>query len=141
MPRTAAAACAGRVTPIRSTRQLNNARRLARLAWISTVYSGAGATKTAIQPIAQKAVSSAALRGWRCSDGAPLRFWFGNRELPQHPTARTGSTRLELRFADALRNHFDWVGYFMFWSPGKWVVEARAPHGRSLGTVLFELAG
>ncbi len=137
MPRSAARACAGPVTAIRSTKQLNNARRLGQLIWISTVYDGAGPTKTVMVPISDGHAPLAVLRGWRCSDGAPLRFWFSGQEIPRPATAETGSKRLTVRIAFLRRNDYGISGYFMFWSAGRWVVEAR-DRGEALGTVVFD---
>jgi hypothetical protein len=150
IPREAAAACAGPVTAVRTATipalpplrraKLGNAHQLGRLLWISTVYDRAGATKTIIEPISRGRVSRAVLRGWRCSDGAPLRFWFSGGPFPRRANAETGSKRLAVRLAYLRANNFGMSGYFMFWSAGKWVVEAR--QGRAVrGTVLFDFPG
>jgi hypothetical protein len=148
VPRAASAACAGPLTPVGVTRNLNNARRLGHVAWIGGVVAsdGYGAVKTAIEPIARSGPAQVVLRGWRCSDGRRLRFWFSDSQLPfsgrgsQSELASTGSERLTLRLAYLRRNGFGTVGYFLFSSPGKWVVEAR--QGRAVrGTVLFDFPG
>jgi hypothetical protein len=119
---------------------LGNARQLGHLLWISTAYDGAGATKTVIVPFSEVRLPRVVLRGWRCSDGAPLRFWFSGGEFPRTANAETGSRRLTIRLAYLSRNNFGVSGYFMFWSAGKWVVEARAG-GVARGTVLFDFPG
>jgi hypothetical protein len=148
IPRAASNACAGSVTSVESTKELNNARRLGNAIWIGGIVAsdGYGAVKTAILPIGHGGPTRVVLRGWRCSDGRKLRFWFSDSQLPfsgrgsQSQLASTGSQRLTLRLAYLRRNHYGTVGYFMFSSPGRWVVEAR--QGRAVrGTVLFDFPG
>jgi hypothetical protein len=147
IPVAAATACAGPVTSVGHTETVNNTRPLGAAGWIGgiVVDEGYGATKTVIQPNWHAHLARVILRGWRCSDGRPLRFWFSPRN-PQLPfsgrgsveqLASTGSKRLTLRLAYLRWQHFDTVGYVLFSSPGKWVIEARSP-SRVLGTVLFD---
>jgi hypothetical protein len=145
LPRAAATACNGPVTPVGHTESVNNTRRLADVLWIGgvVVSQGYGATKTVIEPNRRARLARTVLRGWRCSDGRPLRFWFRNAGLPwsgrgtERQLATTGSRGLRLDLARLRAHHWDTVGYVMFSSPGKWVVEARSGR-RVLGTVLFD---
>ena len=74
----AAAACSGPVTPVVSAPTgLNNARALGRVLWLSTVFYGAEApTQVWIDAWPSTTVPRVVLRGWRCSDGRLLHFWF-----------------------------------------------------------------
>ena len=78
LPAAAAAACAGPVTPVVSAPVgLNNARALGRVLWLSTVFYGASApTQVWIEAMRSTTVPRVVLRGWRCSDGRLLHFWF-----------------------------------------------------------------
>lgn len=145
IPPAAAAACAGPVTPVGHTESVNNTRPIRGVGWIGgvVVNEGWGALKTVIQPNWHGRQARAVLRGWRCSDGRPLRFWFSNAQLPFHgrgsvaQLASTGSERLRLRLAYLRGQHLFMVGYVLFSSPGRWVVEATE-NGRHLGTALFD---
>jgi hypothetical protein len=147
IPAAAATACAGPVTPVGRTETVNNTRPLGGAGWIGGIVAGQGygAIKAVVQPNRHGHSARAVLRGWRCSDGRPLRFWFSNAQLPfsgrgsVEQLASTGSKRLTLRLAYLRRQHFDTVGYVLFSSPGKWVVEARSL-GRVLGTALFDFS-
>lgn len=82
----AAAACAGPVTPVVvSPTGLNNVRALGRVLWLGTVFYGASApTQVWIEAWQSTNVARVVLRGWRCSDGRLLHFWFappGPREF------------------------------------------------------------
>lgn len=74
----AAAACAGPVTPVVvSPTGLNNVRALGRVLWLGTVFYGASApTQVWIEAWQSTTVPRVVLRGWRCSDGRLLHFWF-----------------------------------------------------------------
>lgn len=70
------------------------------------------------------------LKGWRCSDGRPLRFWYGRSGLPFDPvpdvraleTAGDPIATLEARGPGSGINAYG--GYFLFTTPGKWKVSA-----------------
>ena len=91
-------------------------------------------------------LSHGVLRGWRCSDGRPLRFWFSNGELPFRgrgsieQLATAGSKRLTVRLADLRQRHLFMVGYLLFSSPGRWVVEGQAK-GHPQVAALFDFPG
>jgi hypothetical protein len=131
------------VTPIEKTDAMNNARRLGNVLWLSVPWLGVGPTKTAIEPNWRGRLSRVVLRGWRCSDGRPLRFWFSDADLPfrgpgsTEQLATTGSKRLMLRLSDLRRQHHFIVGYFLFSSSGKWVIEARH-NAHTQATALFD---
>jgi len=74
----AAAACAGLVTPIVSSPSgLANARAVGHVLWISAPLYGNGyPTGSVIGANKSAGLSRVVLRGWRCSDGRLLRFWF-----------------------------------------------------------------
>ena len=82
----AAAACVGPVTPVVvSPTGLNNVRALGHVLWLGTVFYGASApTQVWIEAWKSTTVPRVVLRGWRCSDGRLLHFWFapsGPREF------------------------------------------------------------
>jgi hypothetical protein len=146
LPPAATAACAGPITTVGHTKNVNNTRPLGTVGWIGgiVVGQGYGAIKTVVEPNWHSRLGHVVLRGWRCSDGRPLRFWFSDAQLPfrghgtEEQLASTGSKRLTLRIARLrLLSHAFAVGYVLFSSPGKWVVEAQ-DSGRVVGTVLFK---
>src|SRR5438067_265333 len=85
----AAAACAGPATPVVvSPTGLNNVRALGRVLWLGTVFYGASApTQVWIEAWQSTTEPSVVLRGWRCSDGRLLHFWF----QPPGPCDYSGS--------------------------------------------------
>jgi hypothetical protein len=145
IPRAAAAACTRAVTPVGHTKTVNNTRPLGGAGWIGGIVAdqGFGAVKTVIEPNWQSKLASFVLRGWRCSDGRPLRFWFSNAQLPFHgrgsvqQLASLGSRHLTVRIADLRPGRYDLVGYVLFSSPGKWVVDVQGDE-RTRATVLFD---
>jgi hypothetical protein len=74
----AAEACSGPVTPIVSSPSgLGNARAVGHVLWISAPYYGNGyPTPVVVGANNSTSLSRVVLRGWRCSDGRLLRFWF-----------------------------------------------------------------
>jgi len=163
----AAAACSGPVTPVVvSPTGLGNARALGRVLWLSVVFYGASAA-TEVYFDAQKpsTLSRVVLRGWRCSDGRLLHFWFPPRgpgdysgsaaamESQLQQQAARAAARLERgggRLTLTVRPRDLGQGLpcgatpcsldaaFMFSSPGKWVVQAQ--HGSKIvGTAVFDL--
>ncbi len=147
IPRAAATACEAPSRPSARRRPSTTPRRLANVLWISAAYQPGYPTKTVIEPNSHGHLPQVVLRGWRCSDGRLLRFWFADAALlpfTHEPAgsarlASTGSKRLTLGLARLRRQHFVSVGYFMFSSPGKWVVEARKG-SRVLGTAVFDFS-
>ena len=145
IPPAAARACAGPITPVGHTETVNNTRPLGHAGWIGgiVVNQGYGAIKTVIEPLPHGRLAYAVLRGWRCSDGRRLRFWFSSRQLPwqgrgtAEQLATTGSARLTVRLAALRRLRSDTGGYVLFSSPGKWVIEASG-EGHVVGTALFD---
>jgi hypothetical protein len=168
----AATACSAPATPTVSTPTgLRSARAVGHVLWISAPYYGAGfPTNSFLGANKSAGLSRVVLRGWRCSDGRLLRFWFlthekrdftggpaqvARREEPfahvpvsSVALASTGTFTLTVR----LRALLDGVacgsagancflgGYLMFSSPGKWVVQAQ--HGSKIvGTAVFNLRG
>jgi hypothetical protein len=78
LSQAAAAACAGPVTPPVTTPDgLGGARALGRVLWLSPVFLGSAApTQVWINAWQTTTVQRVVLRGWRCSDGRLLHFWF-----------------------------------------------------------------
>jgi hypothetical protein len=166
----AAAACSGPVTPVVSAPTgLNNARALGRVLWLSTVFYGSKApTQVWINAWPSTTVPRVVLRGWRCSDGRLLHFWFAPpgpgdysesaeavASQAQRQAARAAA-RLErgggnvtatlrpralgqgLPCGGATPCALD--GAFMFSSPGKWVVQGQQG-SKVVGTAVFDLRG
>ena len=163
----AAAACSGPVTPVVSAPVgLNNARALGHVLWLSAVFYGASSpTQVWIEAQQSTTVPRVVLRGWRCSDGRLLHFWFqppgpgdysGSAEAvasqAQQQAARAaarlerggGSLTATLRPRDLSQGlpcgatPCATDGAFMFSSPGKWVVQAQ--YGRKVvGTAVLDL--
>lgn len=77
---TAAAACSGPVTPAVTTPDgLGGARALGRVLWLSPVFLGTSVpTQVLINAWRSTSVPRVVLRGWRCSDGRLLHFWFAS---------------------------------------------------------------
>ena len=82
------------------------------------------------------------LRGWRCRDQTPLRFWYRDR-LPfaSVPVSRRAlETTGDLVAAFPARSvPADYTGYMLFSSAGRWNVQVRGG-ARVLGNVVLELA-
>lgn len=74
----AAAACSGPATPAVTTPDgLGGARALGRVLWLSPVFLGTDTpTQVWIEARQSTTVPRVVLRGWRCSDGRLLHFWF-----------------------------------------------------------------
>ena len=163
----AAAACSGPVTPVVSAPVgLNNARALGHVLWLSTVFYGASApTQVWIEAQQSTTVPRVVLRGWRCSDGRLLHFWFqppgpgdysgsaeavASQAMQQAARAAArlerggGSLTATLRPRDLSQGFPCGAtpcatdGAFMFSSPGKWVVQAQQG-SNVVGTAVFDL--
>lgn len=86
------------------------------------------------------------LKGRRCSDGKPLRFWYraGVGDLPGAGSAtelrQTGDLVAELQAGEPPITHpaLGYPGYILFSSSGKWKVFVRQ-NGRLVGTVVFRV--
>jgi hypothetical protein len=81
------------------------------------------------------------LRGWRCSDGHPLRFWYksGNQAYPVwNPKAleTAGDFVATLEAFGATSGVNAYSGYILFTAPGKWMVSV-AQGDQVLGSVVF----
>jgi hypothetical protein len=80
------------------------------------------------------------LKGWRCSDGHPLRFWYprGNQAYPVwDPNAlETAGERVVTFQALGTSAASAFGGYILFTSPGKWKVSI-AQGGQHLASVIF----
>ncbi len=71
--------------------------------------------------------SNVTLKGWRCSDGRPLRFWYERRgaypfPIPDVRALETVGDPVATLEAGPGTNAYG--GYFLFTSPGKWKVSA-----------------
>jgi hypothetical protein len=129
----------------RTNSGLTNARSLGDLLWFAGGGYGEGyPTKTVIAPKAHGRTRRVVLRGWRCSDRRPLRFWYRNAYLPfsgQVPDtvlASTGDRGLKVPLRDLRRRREAMTGYLMFSSPGTWIVKAYVG-SRAVGAVVFDL--
>jgi hypothetical protein len=142
----AARACGTPTPVVRQTGSgLTNARSLGGLLW----FAGGGyrqgyATKLLIAARAHNRTRRVVLRGWRCSDRRPLRFWYRNAYLPfsgqvsDSVLASTGDLGLKVRLRDMRRHRWQMTGYLMFSSPGIWIVKAYVG-SRTVGAVVFDL--
>ena len=168
----AAAACSGPATPAVTTPDgLGGARALGRVLWLSPVFLGTDTpTQVWIEARQSTTVPRVVLRGWRCSDGRLLHFWFqppgpgdysGSAEAVASQAmqqAARAAARLERgggSLTATLRPRAldqglpcgtrppdvcTTDGAFMFSSPGKWVVQAQQG-SKVVGTAVFDLHG
>jgi hypothetical protein len=85
----AAAACSGPATPAVTTADgLGGARALGRVLWLSPVFLATDVpTQVWIEARTSTTLPRVVLRGWRCSDGRLLHFWFA----PPGPGDYSGS--------------------------------------------------
>jgi hypothetical protein len=169
---TAATACAGPPTPVVSAPSgLNNARAVGRVLWVNApIYGNGYPTGSVVGANGATDLSRVVLRGWRCSDGRLLRFWFyfhkgdegadATQESPfanhhgpvsSSALASTGTFTLIVRLRSLLDGSLCggaythpascfMQGYLMFSSPGKWVIQAQDGK-KILGTAVFDLHG
>lgn len=120
----AAAACSGPVTPVVSTPTgLASARAVGDVLWISAPYYGNGyPTGSVIGANRSTSLSRVVLRGWRCSDGRLLRFWFYfYKNRPPEFSSPEQATRQEEPFA----NHHGPVSSAALASTGTFTVTTR----------------
>jgi hypothetical protein len=102
------------------------------------------ATKVLIAAKPHARTRRVVLRGWRCSDLRPLRFWYRDANLPfsgqvsDSVLASTGDLGLEVRLRDMRRHRWQMTGYLMFSSAGMWIVKAYVG-SRAVGAVVFDL--
>jgi hypothetical protein len=84
------------------------------------------------------------LRGWRCSDRLPLRFWYRSAPPPfsgqvaDSVLASTGDLAVKVPLRDMRRHRWQMTGYHLFSSPGTWVVKAYVG-SRTVGAIVFDL--
>lgn len=83
-------------------------------------------SKVVIRP-EKPLVTAVTLRGWRCSDGHPLRFWYRTTGgYPSVVDARAMETVGDLAATLEPAGHdsipIDYGGYMLFTTPGKWKV-------------------
>lgn len=81
------------------------------------------------------------LRGLRCSDGHPLRFWYDRGSLPEQPpmTAQEMQTAGDaVATLEPIPKGTDHTGYMLFSSPGEWVIRVSAG-GSSLGNLAVKV--
>jgi hypothetical protein len=125
LSQAAAAACSGPVTPVVvSPTGLGNARAVGQILWIAVPYYGNGSpTGGSIEANKAISLSRAVLRGWRCSDGRLLRFWFYFHKT----TAFTGTEQTEqlARKEEPFANHHGPVSSAALASTGTFTVTAR----------------
>jgi hypothetical protein len=87
------------------------------------------------------------LRGWRCSDGKPLRFWYrgGPVPLPSNPasaknmaTAGDLVSKLEATEPPIVSPTLGYPGYILFSAPGRWIVIVEQD-GEAVGSSVFRV--
>jgi hypothetical protein len=137
----------GAPTPIVSITHsgFTNARALGDLLWIAGgEYRQGYATKLLIAAKPHERLRRVVLRGWRCSDHLPLRFWYRNAyppfsgPVPDSVLASTGDLGLKVRLRDMRLQRWQMTGYLLFSSPGTWIVKAYAG-SRAVGAIVFDL--
>jgi hypothetical protein len=135
----------GAPTPVvpRTSSGLTNAHPLGALLWFAGgEYRHGYPTKLLIAAKPRGRTRRVVLRGWRCSDRLPLRFWYRNANLPfsgqvtDSELASTGDLGLKVRLRDMRRQRWQMTGYLMFSSPGTWIVKAYVG-SRGVGSVVF----
>jgi hypothetical protein len=140
------AAC-GAPTPIVPLTKsgLTNARGLGRLLWVAGGgYTEGYATKLLIAAKPHAHTRKVVLRGWRCSDRLPLRFWYRSAPPPfsgqvaDSVLASTGDLAVKVPLRDMRRHRWQMTGYHLFSSPGTWVVKAYVG-SRTVGAIVFDL--
>jgi hypothetical protein len=136
----------GAPTPIvpRTHSGLTNAHPLGNLLWFAGGdYRQGYATKLLIAAKPHARTRRVVLRGWRCSDRLPLRFWYRNAYPPfsgqvsDSVLASTGDLAQKVRLRDMRRQRWSMTGYLMFSSPGTWIVTAYVG-SRAVGAVVFD---
>jgi hypothetical protein len=144
---TRASKACGTPTPVvlRTNSGLTNAHPLGDLLWVAGGgYMQGYPTKMLIAARAHERTRRVVLRGWRCSDRRPLRFWYRNAYLPfsgqvSDPVlASTGDLGLEVRLREMRRHRWAMTGYLRFSSSGTWTVNAYVG-SRAVGAVVFDL--
>ena len=142
----AARACGTPPTPVvpQTGTGITNARSLGNLLWLAGGgYREGYPTKLLIAAKPHGRTRRVVLRGWRCSDRRPLRFWYRNAYLPftgqvsESVLASTGDLGVKVRLRDMRRQRWQMTGYLMFSSPGMWIVKAYVG-SRTVGAVVFE---
>jgi hypothetical protein len=137
----------GPPTPIvaQTSSGLTNAHPLGKLLWFAGgSYMPGYATKLLIAAKPHARTRRVVLRGWRCSDRLPLRFWYRNAYPPfsggvsDSVLASTGDLAQKVRLRDMRRQRWQMTGYLMFSSPGTWIVKAYVG-SRAVGSVVFDL--
>jgi hypothetical protein len=86
------------------------------------------------------------LRGWRCRNGTPLRFWYrpdGSVPLARNPASpeelrRAGDLAATLRGEPTIPGIPGYHGYFLFSAAGKWVVSV-AVQGQQRGSFVVNV--
>jgi hypothetical protein len=134
----------GSATPVDPSAPLGRAIPLAHVVWLAVYPFNPGyPTKTIV--MAQRRIQRpVVIRGWNCTSGSPLRFWYriqGGLPFVRVPTTvanlrRTGSLSVTLGPWPARAM---WGGYFMFWRSGLWKVVAYQD-GRKIGTAIVRAA-
>jgi hypothetical protein len=123
---------------------LTNAHPLGNLLWFAGgSYRQGYATKLLIAAKPHARTRRVVLRGWRCSDRLPLRFWYRNAYPPfsgqvaDSVLASTGDLGQKVRLREMRRGRWQMTGYLMFSSPGTWIVTAYVG-SRPVGAVVFD---
>jgi len=114
-----------------------------------------GPTKVLIHPV-ESFDQPIKLTGARCSDGQPLRFWYGpvhqgtpfslgprSTPVPETVLAQTGELSAEVQpgrgTATNAAGTFDYTGYMLFTTTGMWTVRAQSA-GRQIGEVVVQIS-
>jgi len=137
----------GTPTPVvpQTSSGFTNARSLGNLLWIAGgEYRDGYATKLLIAAKPRSRTRRVVLRGYRCSDRLPLRFWYRSAYPPfsgqvaDSLLASTGDLGLQVRLRAMRRQRWQMTGYIMFSSPGMWIVKAYVG-SRAVAAAVFDL--
>jgi hypothetical protein len=97
--------------------------------------------------IREKVSKPVTLRGWRCRDSRPLRFWYpvqgGGVPLARNPASpqeleRAGDLIATLPREPTIPSIPGYHGYFLFSATGKWVVSVAVP-GQQIGSFVVNV--
>jgi hypothetical protein len=87
------------------------------------------------------------LRGWRCSDGKVLRFWYRDAPIPlasnpaspdELATAGEAVAKLEAIEPPIVSPTLGYPGYILFSAPGRWIVAVQRK-GKTIGSSVFRI--
>jgi hypothetical protein len=129
----------GRVTPIDQSAPLGRSTPLGHVLWLAVYPFAAGHPTKTIVMAQRRLARRVVIRGWDCSTGSRLRFWYRNgppfSRVPVSPERLRHTGTLTSTFgpwpAEAMRG-----GYLMFWHSGVWKVAAYSGD-KAVGTAII----